>query len=280
MAELALKLGSPSGIERISLGYYELDGDLLSTRQPSKAGSSRSHKGSPSENYHTSSQSESSLISSPTSSQRILRDPTTLESGSLRRMYCFLQPQMGVLPRDFDASPARGDAVVLQVMAAHPIENLRRLGYIDDPDYYPDSNYPYPADILALVLEIGNLCVGEEPEARSATKTPFVMVVAARTRNVYAFWNPLGLDPLSLSDSDPWSRPEAGFLAGTQQKFTALRFNASIEDLVATETGRLSLEKCNIDQFNPLHFGGVDEEGWKILDTMSKEFAAVPHYKT
>jgi hypothetical protein len=181
-----------------------------------------------------------------------------------KQTYCFLFFRDNLLPRDFPYDETRADTGLTQVKATPDTKALPRF-----------------------FLQLGQLYLGPSSAAGSAKPSQFVIVVAP-DRKVFAVWNPDGIDPEFIPDDQIDStaykkRVTGDKLPGFTTACTAIPLVANIDVLCQPNQASqpLSISPSTfitVQAGTTLQFGGVDKEGWALLDKLSKEFANWPRY--
>ncbi|MCJ1260664.1 hypothetical protein MMC22_000526 [Lobaria immixta] len=133
----------------------------------------------------------------------------------------------------------------------------------------------------ALVLQLGQLrytCVSDSDlqgpltSESDPTDTFFVIVVDIMDRMAWALWNPDEFDAID------------GVLPGFEKACIAIPLNQTIDELLAnSSTQDLDLNPENfltMPQRSEVGYGGVDEEGWKILSTISSKYKRASNVRT
>lgn len=168
--------------------------------------------------------------------------------------FCFLQLCNTLLPQDFKYDETRADTSLTQAK------------------YKPDE-----LRLPRFFYEIGQLCISTAPtlEKIPFETTEFVVVVAPG-RQVFAVWNPLGVDPEHPGSDEVdrtafQTRPTSGLFPGFTAPCTAFALADDINDLCnADQSSRfLPIKQSTMITLAPkttIEFGGVDEEGWLVLE--------------
>lgn len=141
----------------------------------------------------------------------------------------------------------------------------------------PDKNL-----LPKFFLQLGQLCLSPMATATSAKSSDFVVVVTP-DRKVFAPWNPDGLDPEFIPDDEInreayKTRATSGKLSGFSAPCTAISLSANIDILCQSDQASKVLT-ISASQFitvptgTTLRFGGVDMDGWVLLDKISEAFS-------
>lgn len=181
-----------------------------------------------------------------------------------KKTFCYLQFIDVLLPRDFLPESTRGE-VTLTYLKCQP----------DNPA------------LPKFFYQLGRLCLSSTATPSSAQPSDWVVVVTP-SRRVLAFWNPYGADPEYVQDDDIspteyQTRPTAGRLPGFATACTAVPLASNIDALCNPDQANRALDIqtsgfVTLPQGSTLRFGGVDAEGWALLDKVSQKFADVPKY--
>lgn len=171
--------------------------------------------------------------------------------------FCFLQLRNTLLPQDFEYDETRADT------------SLTQAKYTPDEPRLPRFFY-----------ELGQLCISTAPTLEKVPfeTTEFVAVVTP-DRHVYAFWNPPGVD---LDGNAFQTRPTSGLLPGFTAPCSAFVLADQIDDLCNTDqSSRLLIKESSMITLAPkatIEFGGVDEEGWLVLEKQFPMFDSTKIY--
>jgi len=181
-----------------------------------------------------------------------------------KHTYCYLSFRDMLLPRDFLYDEARADTG-LTYLKTNPDTNLL-------PKFF---------------LQLGQLCLSPMATATSAKASDFVVVVTP-DRKVFALWNPDGTDPEFIPDDEInreayKTRATSGKLPGFSASRTAISLSSNIDTLCQFDQASKVLiisasHFIAVPTGTTLRFGGMDRDGWVLLDKVSKAFAEWPRY--
>ena len=181
-----------------------------------------------------------------------------------KQTYCYLSFRNLLLPKDFQYDETRADT---------------GLTYLKTN---PGTNF-----LPKFFVELGQLCLSPTATAVSATPSAFVVVVTP-DRKVFALWNPDGVDPEFVPDDEiDWeaykTRATGGKLPGFDVPCAAIPLASNIDtlcqpDQVSKVLNISASTSITVPAGTTLQFGGVDKDGWGLLDKVSKAFADWPRY--
>jgi len=180
--------------------------------------------------------------------------------------FCFLQLRNTLLPQDFEYDETRADTSLTQAK------------------YKPDN-----PSLPRFFYELGQLCISTAPTLEKVPLvTTEVIVVVTPDRKVFALWNPLGVDPeyptRDAVDRNAFqTRPTSGLLPGFTAPCTAFLLADEINNLCnADQSSRLlPIKQSSLITLAPkatIEFGGVDEEGWLVLEKQFPMFDSTKIY--